>query len=84
MDDAAYQTNEQKKRDLLKAKWEHYAGGDLREYECPGCGWHISSHSISSYGLDCTSGTTSPAVRERRMPVRKAKFVFERQDETDG
>lgn len=58
---------------LLAEKLKYYNDdGDLRANECPGCGWDISSHSISQYGLDCPPGITqSPASQARRLPSRK-------------
>ena len=35
------------------------------------CGWNVSSHGISSYGLDCPpGGPASPAAQARRLPAQ--------------
>jgi hypothetical protein len=59
------------KSDLLEKRWQRYEGGDMREFECPRCGWHVSSHGVSSYGFDCPWGM-SPAAREKRLPTLAA------------
>ena len=63
---------EQYKRDLMAERKARIPGGDLRDYECPICGWHVSSHGLSGYGLDCPPGIgeRSPAAREGRLPCR--------------
>jgi NTP pyrophosphatase (non-canonical NTP hydrolase) len=38
---------------------------------CYLCGWNISSHAISQYGLDCPGGT-SPAAAAGHLAVRRA------------
>lgn len=61
------------RKSLMEEKLKRYNDdGDLREGECPGCGWDVSSHAISQYGLDCPPGIMpSPAAKARRLPSRK-------------
>lgn len=60
------------KEKLLAQKCALFPGGDLRPGECPTCGFDVSSHGLSSYGLDCPSSSTpSLAAREGRLPLRR-------------
>jgi len=43
----------------------------LPEYLCPKCGWHLSSHARSQYGLDCPWGQ-SPAARSGLLAALRA------------
>jgi hypothetical protein len=60
----------ERKRALLARMWDRFEGGNLNADECPQCGWHVSSHGLSCYGLDCPGGGWSPAAREGRLPSR--------------
>lgn len=37
---------------------------------CHRCGWHVSSHLVSSYGLDCPLGA-SPAAQAGHLPAKR-------------
>ena len=37
---------------------------------CWRCGWHVSGHGISAYGLDCPNGV-SPAAEAGHLPDRR-------------
>lgn len=61
-----------RKEQLLAESRERFSGGNLLPGECPICGFDVSSHGVSSYGLDCPwSSTPSKASREGRLPSRR-------------
>jgi hypothetical protein len=68
----AWLTSAEKQAILMKRR-EEYEPADLKDYECPTCGWHASSHGESQYGLDCPPGGRSPAAKEGRLSKRKVK-----------
>lgn len=57
------------KLDLMTKRQERFPGSDVHGGECPICGWDVSSHGLSQYGLDCPGGGDqgSPASREGRL-----------------
>lgn len=56
---------------VLRGNWSPVFLAELRSYECPQCGWHVSAHGLSQYGLDCPGGQ-SPAASQGRLPKQLA------------
>ena len=60
--DGLWELAEQLRKELA-AEWD-----DPRYPNCcPRCGWSVTSHGVSSYGLDCPWGT-SPAAQAGHLP----------------
>lgn len=69
---------DQRRLDLMRQRKEYYPNPALTAEECPICGWHVSSHSVGTYGLDCPWGD-SPAANKGLLMSR----VSQSESDTD-